>query len=369
MAGARYLILTGRSGIRNSEDQHVVDHLEQSGAKVLVVKADISIQEDAARLFAKIESQMPPLKGIVHAAGLLDDGTLFQQTWERFENVMAPKVKGLWNLHRQTQELALDFFIAFSSIASLLGSPGQGNYAAANAFMDGFMQDRHRRGLPGLSINWGPWAQVGMAARLDDRYQERQSALGLNPLLPVLGLQALEASLEIDSAQVAVMIVDWGQFFQQFPLASEVPLLEAFNPRRSAGSGIHAELLAKLKSAPTGERKSMLLEHLQTELARILGLRSPQQIDLQHRLLDFGLDSLMAVELIISLEMSLGTTLPATMIMNYPTIGAVIDYMIDEVLELGDTPDPDSTKKLDDNKLDPNSESSEDKELAPMSAD
>jgi NAD(P)-dependent dehydrogenase (short-subunit alcohol dehydrogenase family)/acyl carrier protein/uncharacterized membrane protein (DUF2068 family) len=347
MAGARYLILTGRSGKGNSETQRAVALLEQSGAKVRIVKADISRQEDVSRLFADINPGFPPIKGIVHAAGVTADATLLDETWEHFESVLAPKVRGLWNLHIQSQSLELDFFITFSSIASMIGAPGLGNYASANAFMDGLMQDRYRKGIPGLSINWGPWAEIGMNVRMEKRHLANQAALGLIPLLPILGLQALETTFELDLAQVAVMRMDWNRFVQILPVANQVPLLETFSQRKITGSGMHAELLAELKAAPANDRKKIMLGHLRTELARVLGLESIQQIELKHRLLDFGLDSLMAIELINSLNISLGVNLPATMVFNYPTIGAVIDFIVDEVLELGSDSGSDSSGDID----------------------
>ncbi len=157
--GAKNLVLTGRRGIAGTA-QKTINQLEQAGAKVLVVTADVSNSEDVAQVLEGIKTNYPPLRGIFHAAGVLDDGVLMQQNWSRFAKVLAPKVQGAWNLHALTQDLPLDFFVCFSSVASLLGSPSQGNYAAANAFMDALVHYRRNLGLPGLSINWGPWAEV-----------------------------------------------------------------------------------------------------------------------------------------------------------------------------------------------------------------
>lgn len=337
MEGARNLVLSSRHGAHSPEAQTAIHILEQAGANLLVVQADISSHADLARLLSEAQAAMPPLRGIFHTAGVLDDGVLNQLTWERFETVMAPKVAGAWNLHLQTLHLPLDFFVCFSSIASLLGSPGQANYAAANAYMDGLVHYRHALGLPGLSINWGPWAEVGMAARLDRRYQARQTSLGLDLIPPTLGLQALEECLAINPTQVAVMPVDWRKFFQQFPFAAELPLLSTFSTKRGGGTSGYAGLREKLKGAPPGERKGLLLDFLRSELARIMGLGSAGLIEPQQRLLELGLDSLMAVELVTSLESNLGTNLPATMVFNYPTLQAVVDYIIDDILSLGGT--------------------------------
>src|SRR5262249_45550766 len=136
-----------------------------TGASVLVMQADVANFTDVGRLITTCQTQ-GPLRGIVHAAGVLDDGVLTQQSAERFSRVMAPKVHGAWNLHTHSRQLQLDFFVSFSPMASLLGSAGQSNYAAANAFLDALAHHRRAHGLPSLTINWGPWAEVGMAARL-----------------------------------------------------------------------------------------------------------------------------------------------------------------------------------------------------------
>jgi acyl transferase domain-containing protein/NAD(P)-dependent dehydrogenase (short-subunit alcohol dehydrogenase family) len=158
--GATHLVLTGRSGVSTDDQRTALHALEDAGVKVDVVAADIGKAEDVARVLARA----PRLRGIVHAAGVLDDGMLMQQNAERFTKVASPKVDGAWQLHRQTLEHSLDFFVLFSSVASVIGSPGQSNYASANAFMDGLAHLRKQQGLAATAINWGPWADVGMAA-------------------------------------------------------------------------------------------------------------------------------------------------------------------------------------------------------------
>ncbi|MBU6352401.1 MAG: SDR family NAD(P)-dependent oxidoreductase, partial [Chloroflexi bacterium] len=155
--GARHLVLVSRRGVRTPAQQAALAQLAKAGAQVDVVQADVAQVEEVRRLL----SQIPALRGIVHAAGVLDDGLLRAQNPERFAAVMQPKADAAWHLHTLTQGLELDFFVAFSSMASLVGNPGQSNYAAANGFLDGLMQARRRVGLPGLSIAWGPWAEVG----------------------------------------------------------------------------------------------------------------------------------------------------------------------------------------------------------------
>src|SRR5262249_9402991 len=146
------------------------------GADVRCFSADVADDANVQRILQDIATAMPPLKGVIHAAGIIDDGLLSQQSWERFEVVMAPKVQGAWNLHEATKSMNLDFFVMFSSLASLLGSAAQASYAAANAFLDALAHRRRLLGLHGLSVNWGSWAAGGMTARLSDSAERRMSS-------------------------------------------------------------------------------------------------------------------------------------------------------------------------------------------------
>ena len=161
--GARHLALMGRRGV-TSAGQEAISRLAALGADVRVFAGDVAIEADVRRVIDEIAESMPPLAGVIHAAGTLDDGALLQQNWQRFERVLAPKISGAINLHRATRAIPLDFFVSFSSVSSLFGSRGQSNYAAANAYLDAFAHYRRAEGLPALTINWGPWADAGMAA-------------------------------------------------------------------------------------------------------------------------------------------------------------------------------------------------------------
>ena len=201
--GARHVVLVGRRGA-TPQAQAVVSELEAGGARVMVVKADVSKVEDVARVLEEIKLSGAPLRGIVHAAGVLSDGILLQQQWDRFVQVMAPKVLGGWNLHTLTLDTPLEFFVCFSSLASLLGAPGQGNYAAANAFLDALAHQRRAQGLPGLSINWGPWGESGMAASLGNRHRARLAGMGVEAIAPVQGMQILGHVLKLAKSEVCV---------------------------------------------------------------------------------------------------------------------------------------------------------------------
>ncbi len=177
--GARHLVLVGRSE-PSEEARSQLEDLETAGVQVVDPQAATSATRAGGRAcLSDIRGELPPLRGIFHLAGVLDDGVLREQTRERFDRVMAAKVHGAWNLHELTRDDRLDLFVLFSSAAALLGSPGQGNYAAANAFLDALAHHRRWEKLPALSVNWGSWAEVGMAARLSETEGQRWSAAGV----------------------------------------------------------------------------------------------------------------------------------------------------------------------------------------------
>ncbi|MCP4262403.1 MAG: SDR family NAD(P)-dependent oxidoreductase [Planctomycetes bacterium] len=330
--GAKHLVLTGRRGA-SEEVQATLDQLELADVHVLVVQADVSRQEDVERILDTIKNSMPPLRGIIHAAGVLDDGVLLQQTWERFSQVMAPKVDGAWNLHILTQEMPLDFFVCFSSMVSLLGSSAQGNYVAANAFMDALAHHRRAMGLPGLSINWGPWAEAGMAADLESRDQRRIAEQGLSSIAPADGLQVLGDLLVQDVAQVGVLPINWSKFLPQFLEAATSPFFEAITRSVQPSNEPPAPALLKkqLEEASVEARRDILMTSIRAEIARVLELSSPEQIQPRQRLFDLGIDSLMAVELRNRLKTILGHTLRATLMFDYPTLESLVDYLSQEL--------------------------------------
>ncbi|NER24032.1 MAG: amino acid adenylation domain-containing protein [Symploca sp. SIO1C2] len=306
--GAQHLVLTSRQE-PNQEAQKVLDQMHHKGINVKIVPGDVGQSEDVERLLAESQSSMPSLRGIIHAAGVLDDGLLMQQSWERFEKVMLPKVAGSWNLHQLSKHLPLDFFVCFSSVASLLGSPSQGNYAAANAFMDALAHYRQGIGLPGLSINWGPWAEGGMASRLQSQHLSRMKAQGITPITPEQGLQALAKLLRQKATQVGVLPINWSQFLEQLSGGIKIPLLEAFSLAQPTLKPKHYGLLEKLEGAKESDRQNSLVSHLQTEVAKVLGMTA-SQIDVQQYLNTMGLDSMMAVELRNRVQTDLGVDVP-----------------------------------------------------------
>jgi acyl transferase domain-containing protein/acyl carrier protein len=327
--GAQHIVVTGRGGA-SQEVQTTLAQLKL--ADVQIVQADVSRQEDVERILDTIKNSMPPLRGIVHIAGVLDDGVLLQQTWERFSQVMAPKVAGSWNLHILTQHMPLDFFVCFSSMVSLLGSSAQGNYVAANTFMDTLAHHRLALGQPGLSINWGPWAETGMAADLEYREQRRIAKQGLSSIAPDDGLQVLGELLAQNVAQVGVLPINWSKFFQQSLEEATSPFFEAMTRNvQSSNEPPQAALLKQLEDAPASARRDIMMMFIRAEIVRVLELSSPEQIQPRKRLFDLGIDSLMAVDLRNRLKASLGHPLRSTLLFDYPTLESLVDYLIQEL--------------------------------------
>ncbi|HEY7768947.1 SDR family NAD(P)-dependent oxidoreductase, partial [Longimicrobium sp.] len=253
--GARDLVLVGRSAPGEGARDAIAE-MKRAGARVQVLQADVSDAEQAARVLEAARDGGPPLRGIVHAAGVLDDGVLLQQSWERFEGVLAPKVRGAWNLHRLTAGLPLDFFVLFSSAAALLGSPGQGSYAAGNAYLDALAHQRRGEGLPALSVGWGMWGGDGMAARASGRSQARRAEQGMGSIEPRAGVRVLERLLGENAAQVGVIPVDWPKFLAASGRVP--PFLAAFQEARPAPRADAPDFLDELRAAPPPERRARL---------------------------------------------------------------------------------------------------------------
>lgn len=288
--GAGRLVLTGRSP---SNDDLLKD-LRRGECRVDYVQADISSEENVHALVDEMQKSAMPLRGIFHLAGTLADASLREQTWEAFEAVYAAKVYGTLHLHTYSQDL--DLFVTFSSIAASLGNPGQANYAAANAFMDALCEHRRQQGLPALSIAWGPWAEVGMAADLG----ERLARSGLLLLEARLGLSALEQLLSTDKAQATVARIDWSTYLDS--MARPPNWLQSI-----AGSlAPKIDDRANLMSVPKADQASWLRELISDSLRATLGSAASTAIDPSKSFFDMGLDSLMAAELRNRLQPALG---------------------------------------------------------------
>ena len=297
--GARHIVLASRRPSGEAV-RAAVAALEARGVAVRVVAADVAKPEDAARLVEEAAA-LAPLRGVVHAAGVLDDGVLLQQTASRFRGVLAPKVQGAFNLHQATRGHELDFFVGFSSSAALLGSAGQGNYSAGNAFLDALAQWRQSAHLPGLSVSWGAWAETGMAANLTAAQRLKLAAAGVGDIEPAEGLRMLGALIAEGRAHTGVCPMDWRRYVSGTPGEAVLPYFEEVVPKAAgeakAAPSSTGDVRSSLVRAEGAERRSLVGRYLQERVALVLGYKDPAQIDRDLTLLELGFDSLMAVQL------------------------------------------------------------------------
>lgn len=309
--GAKHLVLIGRTPPAPAL-QAAIAQWQQSGVDIITAPVDVADREALTRLLVShCPFERSRLRGVFHAAGVLADAALENQTQQKFELVIAAKLQGAWNLHQLTQDLPLDCFVLFSSAASLLGSAGQANYAAANASLDALAHYRHALGLRALSVNWGPWGEVGMAARHTASHRFIQK--GIAPLDPDTGLTILQCLLSESLPQVAV-------FPPSVPPAPGQPTVAAV-PR---------SWLEQLAQWPEHQRLPALMDGLRQTIARVLGL-NPSQIEPEQGLSDLGLDSLTSVELTQQLQKQFHASLPTTLLYNYGTLAALTRYFLDRL--------------------------------------
>ena len=328
--GARHLALLGRSA-PSTEAGQTLAALREAGAEVVTLQADAAQATELAAALAQIKATLPPLRGVIHGAARLDDGLLLHLTPERLATTLAPKAGVALNLHALTTDCQLDFFVLFSSLAGILGAPGQANYAAANAFLDALAHHRRALGLPAISINWGPWAEVGQAAAQANRGQ-RLAFRGLASIPPEFGVAAFGRLLEVNLPEVAVMSFNLRQWREFYPAAANAPLLSELAAEQPAVDAARPSgtLRAALETAPLGQRRQLLEAHVREQIAQVMRLE-PDQLTPTTPLGSLGLDSLMGLEIRNRLEASLGLTISATLIWTYPTLAALTGHLAEKL--------------------------------------
>jgi acyl transferase domain-containing protein/D-arabinose 1-dehydrogenase-like Zn-dependent alcohol dehydrogenase/acyl carrier protein len=322
--GAGDIVLTSRR-TPDADAQRVIDDItERYRCRIHTFSADVGDEAEVDALLGRIRQELPPLAGVAHLAGVLDDALLAQQSVERFQTTLAPKAFGASYLDRLTREDDLDFFILYSSVSSVLGPPGQANYATANALLDGLVANRKAQGLPATGINFGPWAHGGMAS--SEAVQANLGVQGLIPLEPSAALSALAEIVANGIGRGTVIKANWARAAKLLG-ASRPPILDVVLPSAMTDSAGDAELLKQLNEVPVPQRGAFLTEHLQREVQQFLRLAQPPAAT--SRFLDLGTDSLMAVELRNRLHSQFGGafTLNATAVFDYPTIGGLAEYL------------------------------------------
>jgi len=334
--GAGDIVLTSRRA-PDAEAQGAIEQItERYKCRVHVLSADVGDESEVVKLLARIRAELPPLAGVVHLAGVLDDALLSQQSVERFRTALAPKAFGAIYLDRLTMDDALDFFIVSSSVSSLLGSPGQANYATANALLDGLIAQRRAQGLPATGVNFGPWAQGGMAS--SEAARANIGAQGLIPLEPSAALSALAEVVANGTGQATVIKANWQRAAKVLG-SSRPPILDLVLPSAVGEVTGDSELLRQLQEIPVPQRAGFVTEFLQREVQNFLRLAQPPAAT--SRFLDLGTDSLMAIELRNRLHSQFGGafTINATAVFDYPTIGGLAEYLVGQLPDAESAPD------------------------------
>ncbi|MER8162638.1 type I polyketide synthase, partial [Streptomyces sp. NPDC094472] len=339
--GVRQLLLVSRRGQQAPGAAELAAELAELGAHVAWAACDVADRDALAATLATVPAEHP-LTAIVHTAGVLDDGVIGSLTPERVDHVMRPKVDAAWNLHELTRDLDLTAFVLFSSASGVFGTPGQGNYAAANAFLDALAAHRRAESLPAVSLAWGPWAGAGMAGGLDEADISRMRRAGLPPLSPAEGLALLDAALTTDEAVPVPMRVDAVALRAQAAAGALAPLLRGLVrvPVRRAvdtAAGGGSALAERLTGLSAAEQDRLLLDLVRTQVAAVLGYAGPQAVEEGRAFKDLGFDSLTAVELRNLLREATGLRLPPTLVFDYPTSTSLAGHLREEIV--GDTAD------------------------------
>jgi acyl transferase domain-containing protein/NADPH:quinone reductase-like Zn-dependent oxidoreductase/acyl carrier protein len=328
--GAGDIVLTSRRTPDADAQRSIDDITERYRCRIHTFPADVSDEFEVAKLLERIRAELPPLAGVLHLAGVLDDALLSAQSLERFRTTLAPKAFGACHLDWLTRDDELDYFIVSSSVSSLFGPPGQANYATANALLDGLVAQRRAQGLPATGVNFGPWAQGGMAS--SEAASANINAQGLVPLEPSTALSALAEVVANGTGQATVIKANWQRAAKVLG-SSRPPLLDLVLPSAVGEVTGDSELLRQLQEIPAPQRAGFVTEFLQREVQNFLRLASPPAAT--SRFLDLGTDSLMAIELRNRLHSQFGGafTINATAVFDYPTIGGLAEYLVSQMQE------------------------------------
>ena len=330
--GAGTIVLNGRRAPDEAAEK-TIGALRDRGVRVEVELADVTDTAAIDRMLARMDDELAPLAGVIHSVGVLSDGALTNQSWERFEQVLWPKVLGAWHLHRATVDRDLDMFVLFSSRVGVMGNPGQANHAAANAFLDQLAGHRRALGLPGQAIAWGAWSEIGEAAEQRDRIDRQRSALGGRWFTPAQGLKAFDRLVREDVTHSVVMSMDWSVFEEAVdehpPLVED--LLSAASEAEADSASAPRDLLSRVGEAPASERENLVVSFLQGEVQAVLRLPSAPSPTVGF--FDLGMDSLMAVELRNRLNRTLTGvyTAPNTLVFDYPDIATLAGHLVGEL--------------------------------------
>ncbi|MGR3219883.1 MAG: SDR family NAD(P)-dependent oxidoreductase [Candidatus Anammoxibacter sp.] len=329
-SGAKHVVLIGRTAPIKDKAERIKE-LECKGCEITVMRADVSNKDELTVVFDEIERTMPPLNGVFHCAGIFDDRLLVNHEWNVFERVFAAKVRGAWNLHLLSLKKKVSIFALFSSIFSILPEAGVGNYAAANSFMDALAQYRKTLGLPGLSVNWGPWAGDGMAQTVGKKRMAQWASRGINALTSECAFQCLEVLIQRGVAGATVASLNIPKLVQGFPNNLQRSFFSGLC-EVEAGSVIDGgDVLRRLETASKENRLDILCEYVSSLTATVLGFNLNDSLDVEKGFFQLGMDSLTSLDMRNRLETGLSRTFSSTLLFKYPSIGSLTDYLAEEV--------------------------------------
>ncbi len=297
--GAGHLILVGRKGSASLGAKKLLKSLRSSGIQVDAIAADISDLVQVKTIFDNIQKQQLKLRGVMHAAGVLDDGSLLEMNDEKYQCAIAPKALAAWHIHRQTESISLDFMVMFSSITTLIGNPGQANYVAANTWLDVLAHYRRSKGLAAISVNWGLIADVGFAVRNKDIIKHFDR-LGVRGLPPKLALESLGYVMRWNPVQIGIADMDWDRLF-----GANNPRFSLLKSNTANKNSETESLKQELKLLDSANKVDRIANDLIKYAASSLELL-PEQLKAEHKLSAFGLDSLVAVELQMQIQIGFG---------------------------------------------------------------
>ena len=327
--GVRSLVLLSRSGAGEAQ----LSSIRDAGANVVVATADVGDYAALTMALSRTLPDLPPVVGVVHAAGVIEDAALTQLSRGHLSRTWAAKAAGAWNLHRVTRGMPIRHFVLFSSAVGLMGSLGQGAYAAANAFLDGLAQRRRADELPARSLDWGPWAATGMMASSGEAASRAWTARGIALMPPEIGVRLFDHVFgEGTAAQLAPLAIDWEQWSRVTPARSSLAAgrRRASSPGPSTPSAEWQTLCTELEAAPPAQREQLALAFARKEVGRTLGFAKDQPIDPQRGFFELGMDSMMAVTFRTALETTLGRPLSQTLAFDHPNLAALARFLIAE---------------------------------------
>jgi acyl carrier protein/NADP-dependent 3-hydroxy acid dehydrogenase YdfG len=328
--GAKHLVLLARTAPSESVKQWL-EKAKANGININVEAVDISDYNSLKQSVDKHCNDRQALAGIFHSAGVFADCLLQDYDWHVFSKVFPAKVQGSWNLHRLSTELKaeLDYFVLFSSSASLLAPSGLANYVAANAFIDTLAAYRQQKNLPAHSINWGVWQDTGMAAAVNDTRRRQWQVMGVRPMQAETALNAMQIVMGSDEANMAIIDIDFNDYVNSLDAGNSENYFQAVlsqQPGQAQKDSVPAESIVSLLQQNPDQQQELMLNHISRLVGSVLGVSA--DIDLRRGFFELGMDSLTSMELRNRLQRELEITLDATLTFKYPTVSALSDYLL-----------------------------------------